>query len=211
MAWSQFFLARRRWFHFDVVVVVHGWPSAGPDLDEADAAFNESAGGQDLRACVPSPYILRMFSGSFGNVEGVGRIDLHAVGRARTESMRASSLRLRSGAVGVASFSSWSRSSWARCGDIRGVFVFDVLDELFDLGVFRVDVGALKKRRQKSGTANFVIPGSDTARAHGDETGEVLIFGAKAVKYHDPCWAETEPRFAAIHEQERRLVIRDSA
>jgi len=32
----------------------------------------------------------------------------------------------------------------------RGVFVFDVLDELFDLGVFRVDVGALKNARQKS-------------------------------------------------------------
>ncbi len=46
----------------------------------------------------------------------------------------------------------------------RNVRVANVLDELLDLRVFRVDVGALIDARAETPTANFATPGSDSRR-----------------------------------------------
>ena len=46
------------------------------------------------------------------------------------------------------------------------------------------------------------------AGAHRDEAGQVLVLGAEAVGDPAPHARADQPRFAAVHQQERRLVIR---
>ena len=85
--------------------------------------------------------------------------------------------------------------------------VADVLDELFDFGVLRVDVGALINAGQKTGLPVLRFLDRITAGTHGDEAGQILVLGAQAVR--DPR-ADAGPALhgiAAIHQHQGRLVI----
>jgi hypothetical protein len=64
----------------------------------------------------------------------------------------------------------------------RRVVVFDVLDQLLDLRVLRVDVSALVNARQKSALPVLRFLDRVTAGAHRNEPGQVLIFSAQPVR-----------------------------
>ena len=86
--------------------------------------------------------------------------------------------------------------------------VADVLDQLLDLGVARVEIGPLEDARQKRRLPVLRLLDRIAARAHGDEAGQVLILGAQPIG--DPR-AHAGPDLAgvaAIHQHQRRLVIR---
>ena len=84
----------------------------------------------------------------------------------------------------------------------------DVLDQLLDFGVLRVDVGALVDAGQKAGLPVLRFLNRIAAGAHGDEAGQILIFGAEAVSDPRAHAGADQPGFAAIHQQQRRLVVR---
>ncbi len=59
--------------------------------------------------------------------------------------------------------------------------IADVVDQLVDAGVPRVDVRSLKAARQK-GRPPIRDVGNRQSRAHGDKTGQVLVFRPHAVQ-----------------------------
>ena len=86
--------------------------------------------------------------------------------------------------------------------------VADVLDQLLDVGVARVDVGALVDAGQEGRLPVLRLLDRVAAGTHGDEAGQVLVLGAQAVGHPR---AEARPRqagLAAVHQHQRRLVIR---
>ncbi len=89
----------------------------------------------------------------------------------------------------------------------RAVFVADMFDQLVDLLMLRVDVRALIDAGQEAGLP--VLRFLDrVARAHGDEGGQILIVGPQAIRQPGAEAGANQPRFAAVHQQQRRLVIR---
>ena len=86
--------------------------------------------------------------------------------------------------------------------------VLDVLDQLLDFLVLRVDVGALINARQKGALPVLRFLNRIAARTHRDETRQVLIHRAQAVRDPRAHARPRQPRLAAIHQQQRRLVIR---
>ena len=75
----------------------------------------------------------------------------------------------------------------------------NILDQLFDLPILRIDECALENTRKKSGLPVFGILDGQPARAHSDESREVLILRPQAVEHPG---AEARPglhRVAAVH------------
>ena len=91
---------------------------------------------------------------------------------------------------------------------LRNELVLDVLDQLFDFLVLGVDVGALVNPGQKRALPILRFLDRITARAHRDEAGQVLIHRAQPVSDPRTHARARQSRFAAIHQQQRRLVIR---
>src|SRR5215472_3004106 len=84
----------------------------------------------------------------------------------------------------------------------RFVVVANVADELVELGVLRVDVGALVDAGQETGLPVLRLLYGIAAGAHGDEAGEVLIFRAEAVGDPGAEAGADEAGFAAVHQEE---------
>ena len=65
-----------------------------------------------------------------------------------------------------------------RGGDAR---VFDVLDQLAELLVAGIDIGPLEGARQEGRLPVLTVLDGQAVGTHGDEAGEILVFGAEAV------------------------------
>ena len=85
--------------------------------------------------------------------------------------------------------------------------IADVRDQLVDLGVLAVDVRSLENPGQKRRLPVLRLGDREPARAHHDEPGQVLIFRTQPVKHPGPDARPRLPRFAAVHQHQRRLVI----
>ncbi len=90
----------------------------------------------------------------------------------------------------------------------RHAIVLDVLDQLLDGRVLAVDVGSLVRAGQKGRTPVLGPFDRIAAGAHGDEAGQVLVFGAQAERGPRSQAGTRHPRFAAVHQHQRRFVVR---
>ena len=90
---------------------------------------------------------------------------------------------------------------------LRQPLVADVLDELVDLGVLRVDVRSLIDARQKRRLPVLRLLNRIAAGDHRDEAGQILVLGPQAVGEPRAHAGPHQPRLAAVHQQQRRLVI----
>src|SRR5216117_961903 len=83
----------------------------------------------------------------------------------------------------------------------------DILDQLLDLAILRVDESPLKNSRQESGLPVFGVLDWHPAGAHGYEAGEILVLGPQTIK-HPRADARTRlDAVAAIHQHERRFMV----
>ncbi len=87
--------------------------------------------------------------------------------------------------------------------------IADVRDQLLDLGVLAVDVRSLKDPRQKGRLPVLRLGDREPAGAHHDETGQVLVLRTQAVEHPGADARPRLPRFAAVHQHQRRLMIGD--
>ena len=192
---------------FDVVVAVPRLAFAVPDLDEADAALREAAGDEDLprlrAGAVHVADVLRLV----GDVEGVGGIHLHAIAEFKGLDARFE-LRVVLAAALMLDIERAQKIKLLALLRGRDAGVADVLDELFDLRVFRVDVGALIDAGEKAGLPVLRLLNRVTSGAHRDKTGHVLIQAAESIRDPRTKAGPDLPGLAAIHQQQRRLVIR---
>ena len=85
-------------------------------------------------------------------------------------------------------------------GVFRQPAIADVFDELFDVSVLRVDVGALIHARQERGLPVLRLDDGEPAGAHGDKARQILILSPQSVERPGThAWARLD-RVAAIHQ-----------
>lgn len=163
-----------------VVVIIPRLSGAMPDLHEADATLDEATGDKHLAAlqvvAIHVADVLRLE----GDVESVGRFELHTVGE--FEALEASfELGIVVAGLGVFFVEVAEKVELLALttpGDVLGLHV---LDELAGIGRFGVDVGSLIGGGEEAGLP-ILGPGNGIASgAHRDEAGEVLVLGAEAV------------------------------
>ncbi len=94
--------------------------------------------------------------------------------------------------------------SLGRRADVR---MRDVLDQLRQVLMLRIDERPLKRSRQKARLPVFGVLDRKAAGAHRDEAGEVLVLGPQAVQDPGPDARPGLHRVAAVHQHQRRLVI----
>ncbi len=188
-------------------MIVPGLACSVPELHESYAALEQTARYERLprvnALAVHLFHALRLV----GDVEGVGGFHLHAVGQLEGLDSRFDGAVVRVGAlVGCIQPAQQVELRSLCAGGL--VIVADVLDQFFDAGVLRVDVGALIDAGQETAAPVFGFLDRVAAGAHGDEAGEVLVFGAQAVGDPGADAGAGHLGVAAVHQHERRLVIR---
>ncbi len=85
--------------------------------------------------------------------------------------------------------------------------VADVLDQLLDGVVLRVDIRSLVDSRQEARLPVLRFLDRVSARTHGDKGRQVLVFRSQAVNQPRTEARPNQPPVAAVHQQQRRLVI----
>ncbi len=184
-------------FLVEVLVVV---PAVVPDLDDAHAALNETAGDEELFALLARAVGGAGGLGFFGDVERVGGLGLHAEGdlvgfEARLEGGFALEIL---GVDLVELINEVELAALLLGGDVA---VADVLNHLLHVGRGGVDRGALEGAGEEGGAVVGDAADGEAAVAQGDEAGEILILGAETVN---------EPRAkAGLHDAERAGVHED--
>ena len=193
---------------FDVVVVIPGLALTVPDLYETHAAFEQTAGDEELAGLSGvAVHFLNVF-GFFGDVEGVAGFHLHVVGEFEGVDARVEFLILGSG--GKMFFVELLQQVDLFSLIVAGcVFAFDELDQFFEFGVLRVDVGALVYAGQETGLPVLTFLNGISAGTHGYEAGQTLVFRAESVGDPGTEAGADESRLAGVHEHEGGFVIGD--
>ena len=89
----------------------------------------------------------------------------------------------------------------------RDTIVANIFDQFLDLRVLRIDVHAFVHTRQEARLPVLRFLNRVSVRAHGDERGQVLILAAQAVAQPGTQAGPDLPRFATVHEEQRRLMV----
>ena len=190
----------------DIVVGVPRLAVAVPDLDEADPFFEETAGGEELAALGGVAVKLANGGGFAGDGERVGGLKLHAEGEfVRLDAGLELGFVLPFG--GVAGVEFLEQVELGALFGRRGRGVADVFDEAVDVGKRGVDVITLIDAGEKTALPVLRFLDRVAAGAHGDEAGEILVFGAEAVGDPRAEGGAREAGVAAVHQHERRLVV----
>ena len=162
-----------------VITVCVPWLSVAiVDLDEANAAFSESAGEQ---AAVGEVSLSVEFAGGFGfllQVKGVGGGELHSEGG--FHGLNAGfELAVFAGAFDVASIEAVHQFKLCGLGDAVAGEIAKEGDEFVGSGIGVVDIGALV-RSWEEGAGPEDGEANGFAGAEDDVGGEVLVFGAES-------------------------------
>ena len=141
------------------------------------------------------------------NIEGIARLHLHPESQFKRLDAR---FELRIVTAGAAMFGvQFAEQAELPALDLRGrVRAPDVLDELLHLAILRINERPLKRPRQKSRLPVLGILHRHSARAHGHKARQILVLRPEPVER--PC-PETRARLhavAAVHQHQRRLMIR---
>ncbi len=191
---------------FEIIVGIPRLARRMPDLDHAHPPLGEASGQQALaavgRVAVHVADVLRLFF----EVKRVGGLNLHPV--RQFEGLNAG-LDLRV-ALTFRLMPQVKAAQKIELGALLGLAprgVTNVFDELVDIRVFRVDVGALQHTGEECGLPVGGSSGGIAAWAKRDEARQVLVLAAQAVRDPRPHAGAGETRFPAVHEQEGRLMV----
>ncbi len=138
----------------DVVVMIPGLTGAVPELDDADATFEEASGDEGLAAMDMIAVGGADVGGFVGDVEGVGGFDLHAEGE--FEGVDAG-IEAGIAWVGIAMtlVEKAEEVELAALDGGSGVGALDVFDEFGDLAVLGIDEGSLEDAGEEAGLPVF--------------------------------------------------------
>src|SRR6185312_2570427 len=132
-----------------IIVAVPWLTSSGPDLHEAYAALEQAPGGENLPRLGAGSIEIENVLGLFARVERIRRVGLHAVSHFKRLDARLE-LRLMLALIHVALIERQKQIELAALFFGRGEIAVNVLNQLIDVGVLRVDVGTLVHAGQKA-------------------------------------------------------------
>ncbi len=180
-------------------------PAVVPDLDHADAAFDEAAGDEELLA------LLGRAVGGAGvgrllvDIEGIERLRLHA-----ERNLVALEPSLERGValeiLGVQFVELVNEIELPALFVLRDVRVADVLNHLRHARGLRVDARALIDAGEEGRLVVGRAARGQAAAAEGDEAGEILVFRAETVDEPRTHAGFRDAEGAGVHEHRGDLV-----
>ena len=190
----------------DVVVVVPRLSRAMPQLHVPHPAFDQPAGNQDLPGVRPAAIEIVNVLRLARDVEGVGRLHLHAVGQFERLDPRLQ-LRLVRPLLGVPAVHPLHQVQLPSLLRSRPPRIADVGNQLVDLRMLRVDIRPLKHPGQKRrlpilGVLDRVAPGT-----HRHEARKILILGPQPIGDPRPHAGPDLRLVAAVHQHQRRFMV----
>ena len=191
----------------DLVVAVPGLAGTRPELDEADATLQQTACDKRLAAKVVLTIGFAHGLGLLADVEGIGGLHLHTVGKLKALNAGIKLLIV----LALLEVIFVQRMEQIELPTLLLEIeraVLDELDELVHLGVFRVDVGALVDAGEEGGLPVLRAARRHAFRAHGNVAGQVFILGTEAVSDPRTHAGAVQTTIATVHEAERGLMIR---
>ena len=189
----------------DVGVMIPRLTCAMPKLHVAYARSSSRRAIKVCRPCTLSPYMFMMYSGSLADFERFGCRHLHAEGK--LERLDARALIERPGGRTMFGIELAQKLQLLLLHLMRGMRTADVFDQPVDLAVLRIDERPLKCPGREAGLPIRLVGNRVTARAHCNETREVLIFGPKPVQDPRADARSRLYRIAAVHQQQRRFMV----
>ena len=191
----------------DVIMAVPWLARPVPDLHEPHATLDEAPRDEHLPALHAGAVEIADVLGLAANIECVRRIHLHAI--RQFEGLHAGfELRVVLTAILVLVIEVLEKiklSALLLGSDIR---VPNILDQLIEFGVLRIDVRALIHTGQEPALPVLRFLDGIAAGAHGDEAGHVLVLASQSIRDPRTHARADHARLAAIHQKQRWLVIR---
>src|SRR5690606_27290099 len=143
-------------------------------------ALDEASRDQDLARLDAVAVALAHALGLARDVERVGRLELHPICELERFDPRVEP-RILLSLLEVALVERAEKVELIPLRLPRQVVVADVLDQLLDLAMARVDIGPLVDPGEEGRLPVLRLLDRIAARAHGDEAREVSVLGAEAV------------------------------
>ncbi len=140
------------------------------------------------------------------DVEGIGRVHLHSVSQFKGGNSRLQLFIINASLLMLLIEPSQQiQLSPLLCG--RNRKIANVLNQIVDLSMLRIDVGPLVDTRQESALPILRFLNGIAARAHGDESGEILILRSQAIGDPGPHRRSNQPSLATVHQHQGRLMV----
>ncbi len=191
----------------DIVMTVPRLAIAMPDLDKADAPFEQPARRQQLAPLHSVAIELPHGRGFARDRKRIRRLHLHAIRELERLDSRLE-LRFVLPLCGVLCIHGVQQIELGPLVGTRGRKILDMLDQLIDVRVRRIDIVALINPGQKAALPVLRFLNRITVRTHRNISRQVLVFGTEPVRHPRPQTRPWQPGIATIHQHQRRLVIR---
>ncbi len=175
-----------------VVVMIPRLAVSVPELNEADAAFQEAPGGQELPRLNARPVHLADRSRLLADVKGIAGFRLHAVRQLERLNARFE-LGFSLALIEVPPVELGKQIKLGALSARADTTVLDVRDQFLDFFMLAIDVCSLIDPRQKGRLPVLRLGNRKPARAHHNEPGEILVLGSQPVE--DP-GADARPSLA---------------
>ena len=165
---------------FEIVVIIPGLAFAMPQLNEPNTTFNQPAGDEQLPGLDAVSVGFQHMFWFLLDVKGVGRFHLHSI----SEFERVNpgfECRFVGPLIGMLSVQFLQQIELPPLLAPGGLVIANVFDQFFDVTMPRIDVRSLKNTWKKRGSP-VLCPGDwQTIRTHGNETGQILVFGPQTI------------------------------
>ena len=182
----------------DVAVAIPGLACPVPDLHISHPPLDQPPGNQQLAAVWRVAVAVKHVLGLTGDVKGFTSFKLHSPGQFHRgqPGLKLWIVLTTSQMLAVKGRRQLELSPLGFSGKQRMPDAFDQLIGSFLLGV---DVGTLKHARQEGAPPVGRATDGITTRAHGNEAGQVLVFGPQAIGHPSARSRPDQPGISAVH------------
>ena len=180
--------------------------TAVPGLHEAHAPFDEPPRHEELPVLRPLAVHLQDVGRLLADVEGIGRLELHPVGKLEGTDPRLDR-RLAGALVEMAGIERAEEVELLLLAVGAEARIADVVDELAGVGLRGVDMRSLEGPREEGAPPVARPPDRHSAGHQRDEAGEVVILLPHAPGQPGAEAGAHLPHVAGVHQHQRHLVV----
>ena len=166
----------------DVIMAIPWLARSVVELDEPNPSFCESASHEALAG---KSSLAVHVSGGLGflvDVEGIRRFSLHPIGELKTlNSGFQNRIVIPAGEVLLVEALNQVELLALVAGEC--VAILDILNQLVDVGVAWVDIGACQNSGKEAGLPVLSLLNGISTRSHRDEARQILVFSPKAIEH----------------------------
>ena len=191
----------------DVIVTIPRLPCAMPELHKTHTALDQAAGHETLAREISRPIHIADVLGFTRDIEGIGGIGLHAIGKLEAPNARLE-LRIVLLLPQVLLVHLTQEIELFRLPCIAHLRVAKIFDHVLHLLNRGIEISTLEAARQKRRAPIFRAFDRHATRAKRYVGGEIFVFAAEAIGDPRAHGRSRQSAFATVHQHQRWLMVR---